>query len=250
MPKSRATRNGEVVPETAESGGTKVTARTSFDSRLIPEFDGDKAGADIVEWFTRAEVLCQHHGVDLALVLPARLTGGAFAVWLQMPEDRRRSAEAVRDALYSAFAMDQLAAYDAYSSRRLQPGESADVYLADLRRLATLYGGVPDRALACAFIAGLPDTVRSTIRAGTRAEALDLASILARARAVLSDERTPVAAAVARGEVGGVNRHTSADRPMNRQPPRCWNCGRMGHISRRCPNARETASVRAPSPRQ
>ena len=110
----------------------------NFDSRLIPEFGGNKAGADVVEWFTRAEVLANHHGVDLALVLPARLTGGAFAVWLEMPEKDRRSVDAVRDALYNAFAMDQLAAYDAYISRRLQPGESADVYLADLRRLATL----------------------------------------------------------------------------------------------------------------
>ena len=133
--------------------------------------------------------------MNLALVLPARLTGGAFAVWLQMSEESRRSVDSVRDALYDAFAMDPLAAHDAYASRRLQPGESADVYLEDLRRLATLYGGVSDKTLACAFIAGLPDIVRSAIRAGTRAKPLDLTSILTRARAVLSEERTCTAAA-------------------------------------------------------
>ena len=221
----------------------------AFDSRLIPEFGGDNA-ADIVEWFTRAEVLCKHHGVDLALVLPARLTGGAFAVWLQMPEHHRRSAEAVRNALYNAFAMDPLAAYDAYTSRRLQPGESVDVYLADLRRLATLYGGVPDRALACAFIAGLPDTVRSTIRAGTRAESLELVGIVARARAVLSDERVSLAAAATRGEARKVNHRVPAKQPLRHQPPRCWSCGEVGHIARKCPNGRETASAQAPSPSQ
>ena len=237
MPKSRATSSGAsgVTPATAQSG---VTRLVNFDARSIPEFDGEK---DIVEWFTRAEVLCKHHGVDLASVLPARLTGGAFAVWLQIPESARDSSDAVRDALYDAFAMDPLAAYDAYSSRRLQPGESADVYLAELRRLATLYGGVPDKALACAFIAGLPDTVRSTIRAGTRAEALDLPSIVARARAVLSDERGSVAAAVTR---------KPAARKVTRPSIRCWECGKSGHIARHCPNAQETVSARAPSPSQ
>ena len=229
----------------AASGG-----RGAFDPRLIPEFSGEGTGADVVEWFTRAEVLSKHHEVDLALVLPARLTGGAFAVWMQMPEANRRSVDCVRDALYDAFAMDPLAAYDAYASRRLQPNESADVYLADLRRLATLYGGVPDRALACAFIAGLPDTVRSAIRAGTRAEALDLASILARARAVLSDERISVAAAATRQEADGTNRRRPTEHRVSRPPPRCWLCDQSGHIARRCPNGRETASAPAPSPNQ
>lgn len=202
-----------------------------------------------MEWFGRAEVLCRHYGADLAAVLPARLTGGAFAVWEQLPEERRDSVGSVRDALYSAFAMDALTAYDAYASRRLQPGESADVYLADLRRLATLFGGVPDKALSCAFIAGLPDTVRKTIRAGTRAEDLDLASVLARARAVLSDERASVAAAAARNGVR-VEPGRQANRPTTRRPLRCWACGKTGHIAKSCPNGRETASARAPSPSQ
>ena len=243
---------GPAGSTTAPTGsGTRSVTRDGggpFDARLIPEYDGS---SDVVEWFTRAEVLCKHRGVDLTGVLPARLSGGAFAVWLQMPEDARDSADAVRDALYDAFAMDRLAAYDAYASRRLQPGESADVYLADLRRLASLYGGVPESALACAFISGLPDAVRKTIRAGTRAEALDLASILARARAVLSDERVAVAAAVAREDT---SRRAPNVRMAKRPPRRCWTCGESGHIAATCPRREagnapgDGASAQAPSP--
>lgn len=214
----------------------------SFDARLIPEYDGT---TDVVEWFTRAEVLCRHRGADLPAILPARLTGGAFAVWLQLPEDARRSTVQVRHALYDAFAMDQLAAYDAYAARKLRPGEPVDVYLADLRRLASLYGGVPEAALTCAFIAGLPTSVRTTIRAGTRAEALTLDGVLKRVRAVMSDERggavlPPVAAAVERRTAAAPRR-------------RCWTCGQVGHLAAACPRrapsaGNDTGAAPAPAP--
>lgn len=227
------------------------TAQT-FDVRLIPEFDGS---TDVVEWFSRAELLCQLRGVAVETVLPLRLSGGAFSVWSQLPASSRSSLTAVRGALYAAFALDQYAAYEAFSARRLQPGESADVFLADLRRLAELFGGLPNRALACAFVAGLPDAVRQTIRAGSRAEDLDLAGVLVRARAVLSDERVAAAAAAqcrraAAPPVGGTpaGRRTEPGstlaEPGARAPGsavggryrrRCWTCGSLQHLAAACP---------------
>ena len=208
---------------------TVAAVSTTFDVRLVPEYDGT---TDVVEWFTRATLLCEMRGVDLVSVIPLRLAGGAFAVWSQLPAGDRRSLIAVRTALFAAFALDQFAAYDAFSSRRLQPGESPDVYLAELRRLATLFGGVADQTLTCAFVAGLPDSVRQTIRAGTRAESLDLTSTLARVRAVLSDGRNMPMAAAARGERSSHRRFSALG---SRKPRRCWTCGSLGHISPNCP---------------
>ena len=232
----------------AESGSGAGTGVLSFDARLISEFDGS---ADVVEWFSRTELLCEHRGVSVASVLPLRLTGGAFSVWSQLPPASRGCVSAVREALYAAFALDQHAAYEAFTHRDLRIGESADVYLADLRRLSTLFGGVPDRTLVCAFIAGLPDSVRQVIRAGSRAEGLSLDDVLTRARAVLSDERFSVAAAASRGrtlqrEQQPARRHQSRGEASHvtstqqqqrrgaRGPPRCWVCGEIGHISLVC----------------
>lgn len=219
-----------------------ASAPVPFDARLIPEYDGS---TDVVEWFTRAEMLCQLRGVACESVMPLRLTGGAFAVWSQLPDSSRCSLTAVRDALYEAFALDQYAAYDAFSTRRLQRGETADVFLADLRRLAVLFGGIPDRALACAFVAGLPEDVRRAVRAGSRAEKLDLASLLVRVRAVLSDERVAAGGASTSGLNPQVPRggHLSpttpdqqreAQRGERRRQLRCWNCGKLGHVAAVC----------------
>ncbi|KAF0309115.1 hypothetical protein FJT64_019717 [Amphibalanus amphitrite] len=187
-------------------------------------------------------------------MVPLRLTGGAFAVWAQLPVDHRASLAAVKSALFAAFALDSFAAYDAFVTRRLQPGESADVYLADLRRLAELFGGVPDRTLSCAFVNGLPDAARQVIRAGSRAEALDLPSVVARARAVLSDDRvaTVAAATAAPPRGGGGSRGGTQDAeavmaarvPRRPRSRRCWACGRLGHVAAGCPQGNGTGSAR------
>ena len=236
------------------SDGSIVSSgsESSFDVRVIGEYDGT---TDVVEWWTRTELLCKHRGVSLNAVLPLRLTGGAFAVWAQLPAESRGSEDAVKTALFAAFALDGYAAYEAFASRRLRPGEAADVYLADLRRLATLFGDLPERALVCAFVAGLPDTVRQVIRAGSRAESLDLAAVVARTRAVLSDDRLAAAAAAAppRGDaamqVGTRSRPAGA--PRRQRDRRCWTCGRLGHFAAACPEGNGSgsgASAPAPSP--
>ena len=211
-----------------------------LDPRLITEFDGT---TDVVEWLSRAELICSHRGVDVMDVIPLRLTGGAFAVWSQLPSEDRTTLTVVKAALHAAFALDENAAYDAFVLRRLRHGESADVFLADLRRLAALFGGVPERTLKCAFIAGLPDSVRRTIRAGSKAENLELTDVLTRTRAVLGDERIAMAATSKRTtdlktsrQRQRSNREVARLEPHPvRQPRLCWVCGEPSHLAARCP---------------
>ena len=62
---------GEENENEEKSSGAEV----GFDAWLIPEFDGSD---DVVEWFTRAEVLCSHRGASLLSILPALVTSGAL----------------------------------------------------------------------------------------------------------------------------------------------------------------------------
>lgn len=246
-------------------------AAMSFDARLIPEFDGS---TDVVEWFTRAELLCQLRGAAPESHLPLRLAGDAFVVWQGMESQHRFSLDAIRQALYAAFALDQFAAYERFESRRLEPGESPDVYVADLRRLAELFGGMSDRSLVCKFVAGLPEPVRHTVRASSRADSLDLTAALVMTRALLSDGRAQLAAAgVAdrrrlrstmrpQSEAGmpserpAVEAHAAATATAPagvRRRRRCWTCGSVEHLAAGCPrrsgnSAGEDASQPASSP--
>ena len=41
--------------------------------------------------------------------------------------------------------------------------ETVDIYLAKLRRLAVLFGGMSEKGLMCAFIAGIPESVEELL---------------------------------------------------------------------------------------
>ena len=105
-----------------------------------------------------------------------------------------------------------------------------DVYLADLRRLSSLYGGVSVTALLCAFVVGLPDTVRQLLRAGTRLKAMKLDQVLDRARVLLREESNAAAAAQLRW---GATRSRDSP-PMRKQDFTCYNCGLPNHVARDC----------------
>ena len=202
------------------------TFSNNVELRLIPEFSGE-ASESVVEWLERVDLICSLRGIArLEHVIPLRLAGGAFAVYQQLPEAEKKDARKLKSALTKAFGMDQFSAYELFVSRRLKPGESVDVFLADLRKLSTSFGGLPDKALACAFVAGLPEAVRQLLRAGARVEEMDVAQILSRARAIMTDD-TALACAVGSG---------STSRPG----PKCFECGLPNHLARDCLQRRST----------
>lgn len=242
------------VPAVVHSAQTQASvAPMSFDARLIPEFNGS---TDVVEWFTRAEMLCQLRGVAPELYLPLRLAGDAFVVWQGLEPHRRSSLRETKQALYAAFALDRFAAYERFESRRFESGESPDVYLADLRRLAELFGGVSDQLLVCKFVAGLPEHARYSVRASSRADSLELAAALVMTRALLSDGQGQVAAMAV---TDGHRARSLSSRSGPRAPPserslgegstvaapvgpagvrrrrRCWTCGSVEHLAAACP---------------
>lgn len=82
----------------------------------------------------------------------------------------------MHDALYTAFNAESFSVYKQFKDRKLCPGKTVDVYLADLRNLAVLFGGIPDRVMAYALVRALPVFVPRHIRAASRMDSLPLRS--------------------------------------------------------------------------
>ena len=57
--------------------------------KLIPEYSGE---GDVSEWLEKLVLVCELRKVtELTTVLPLRLSGSAFAVYQQLPRERRKS---------------------------------------------------------------------------------------------------------------------------------------------------------------
>ncbi|KFD56668.1 hypothetical protein M513_02344 [Trichuris suis] len=98
-----------------------------------------------------------------------------------------------------------------------------------LRRLASLFGGVPEKELICAFVTGLPDSIRQLLRASCRMEDLTLEQLLARTRAVISDECPD-----AIGEICLNARVSQTRSQTSGSEPRCYACGGLSHYAKDC----------------
>ena len=208
-----------------------------FDVRLIPEFSGD---GTVSEWLDKVTLICDLRGVsNLTEVIPLRLTGGAFAVYQQLSAADKRDAGKIKTALIAAFADDAFGAYEKFMRRRLSANESADVFLADLRRLAALFGGISDGGLGCAFVAGLPETARQALRAGCHVESLQLDQLLARAGAVLKDTADFEGLSPQVGAPSFTSKLAQKGRAVRGKPPtmdsrRCFACDGENHLAKDC----------------
>ena len=187
---------------------------------LISQFDGS---GDFLEWVEKLELVAELQGIqELHLVLPLFLTGGAFAVYKSIGEASKKDYDKVKGALRLAFSSDPIAAYEELQLRHLQPGESVDVYVSDLNRLAHLVDPTLSATyIKCAFICGLPSDVKKQLKAACNLAEMNLADVIDRARSLVKN--------------GGDVCMVSLSRPNDRRT--CFRCVKEGHMSRGCPAA-------------
>ena len=231
-----------------------IMAEGKFDLKLVPEYNGT---ISVVDWLERVDLICQLSGVDrVEQIIPLRLAGGAFDVYQQLSDADKTNATRVKAALRKAFALDPCEAYKQFSRRTLRLDESVDEFYAALKKLSSLFGGVPDQTLKYAFVAGLPARTQELLRASADIDSIQTESMLSRARAVVNNER--VAATIDRSATekvplpkptekslycfncSGPNhlaKHCQFERPTQRRKSsfRCYRCQKEGHIASKCP---------------
>ena len=128
---------------------------------LIP-FDGS---GNVSMWMKKMKLMAKAKKIkDLADFIPLYLEGQAFCGYDEMTDADKKDAEKIENTLRAAFEMDRYTAYEG-QRRRWSPGELADFFLADLRRLAKLVQIEDEDAVRGAFVTGLPMDVSQRFRA-------------------------------------------------------------------------------------
>lgn len=242
--------------EKLSSESTINAAAVGFDDRFLTEFNGS---GNVVDWWLRAEILCKARGVEMMKVLPSKLTKDAFSVWAQLDDAGRRSEATTREALYEAFGIDEVSAFEQFRNRRLRPGESPDVFLSQLKALAASFGGMPERAIKNAFITGLPADVASIVQMNTTGN-VSMSEVLAKARQTLlrkaNCQPDSQCFAASRSEMSSSARAKCflCDQPGHfarqcpQRPRKCFKCSQFGHLARDCPGNEQRGGDIAPAP--
>ena len=142
-----------------------ISTIVAFNPKLIPLFDGTDSGQLVVEWVEKAELVCRLSEMkNVECVVPMRLSGGTYAVYQQLSEEKRADFACIKDVLYTAFALNPVMAYKQFVARHLRPGEMVDIFLAELRKLATQFGGMMERVWSVCSLLGYQSMRRKFFR--------------------------------------------------------------------------------------
>ena len=221
-------------------GGVKL-------SDLISRYDGT---GDVTEWLDQLQIAKEPAKItDLTRVLPAFLRGDAFKVYKNLPEEEKRDFLAISEALTAAFGVDEHVAFCTLVSRKWKEGESADVYVAELKRLATV-AKADERTVRMVFMSGLPDKVGNQLKTTPGVKQLGLRQVVELARKIMAAAVGPLepgpllgssAAAFVEVEPGpwDVGAASGQEKPL-----KCFYCAEEGHVVRVCPKKQQRKVAR------
>jgi len=211
---------------------------------VLNRFNGN---GDVSVWLKQAHLAKSLLKLkDLAVVIPLFLDGPAFAVYDQLSIDEKQDADSIETALRTAFATDKFSAYDEFRNRMWSNGETVDVYLADLKRLAKLANFENEEIIKLAFVMGLPGKVSAQLRATPKIDTLDLSAVLQISRALMTEVSKGDAfevVAVSRSRdnkpAAGAGCFVCGGPHYRRNCPKvkqviCFACNKPGHIARNC----------------
>ena len=226
-------------------GGVKL-------SDLISRYDGT---TDVTEWLDQLKIAKEPAKIsDLTRVLPAFLRGDAFKVYKNLPEEEKQDFLAIADALTAAFGMDEHVAFCTLVSRKWKEGESVDVYVAELKRLASV-AGTEERTVRMVFMSGLPDRVGNQLKTTPGIKRMELKQVVELARKIMAAmvgplEPGPLVGSSATAMVTDATWEVGAAVTAGQGPLKCFYCAEEGHVVRVCPKKQQRKTARRDPPRE
>ena len=215
------------------------------------------AAEDPVAWFQKFEICSKANRWNagkMALKLPTLLEGEALASWLELTEEEQKSYEESKKKIVAKMTPAEFVSLDEFHLRKIRPGESLSLFLHDLKRLLDqampgLEANAREQLLLHQFMAGLPDTISSQLRAtgDTKQATVERARLLK----TIIDKNAHTTAAVTTGgseevkelkeQIAELTQQVAAltmTAPKSFAPSRrqqairaCFRCNQLGHVT-------------------
>lgn len=197
---------------------------------VLKPFNGE---GDVASWLDKVDLVAQLQDVaDVASLIPLMLEGDAFAVYQEMAQDEKKSVAKIKTRLKEAFAENPFTAYEILK-KKIWSGESVDVFVTELRRLTRLAGLDSEIAVKRAFVTGLPAIVSRELRALPNIETMPMTKVIARARALMAEEKDNFVAVSASRTQNRQGRNNTDGRNPRIDTIKCYRC--LGpHLMRDC----------------
>lgn len=213
---------------------------------------------DSHSWFKRYEVCATANGWDAAKKLqrlPTLLRGRAWAIYDSLPEDVMDTYDHLKAALLKRLSPDteedRLAAREQLSRRKFRAErESIDELARDLEKLLdkaspNLPAAIRDRELRYHLMSSLPEKVAFQLKllavtdfAGTISKARELCLIYDRTAVTESvnqiQSREDTRIKQMEETLQNLSEQLTALNIRYQERPRCFTCGKQGHIARNC----------------
>jgi hypothetical protein len=202
-------------------------------SDVDSQYDGV---GDFCEWNIKFELGA------LEEILPLFLSNGALTVYQSLSDDVKADYSKLKRSLVRAFSSSPFQAYEELISCSLALSESVDVYVAKVKRLASLVSSsVDDEFIKNAVIAGFPTIVKHQLQAGCVLTEMSLPDVAEKARDLLYVQSQSVANVVLEGKchLCGKPGHFSQSCWKLHKVGRaagCYRCGDVKYLARDCPN--------------
>lgn len=186
--------------------------------RLVDKFDGSD---DVLVWLEKLKMLVKLQKVKEKTheIIPIFLKGDAYEWYLQLSSETTSNCDLLEKALKTAFGIDSFDAFKKLRELKWRQGESVEVYLSTIKRLASACNINDESFILHSFITGLPEEAACQLRTQVQVSASTLAELTEKSRIILKESSEKV---------------ISMSMTSNRDKPKCMKCGRFGHISRMC----------------